>query len=1066
MNYIADLHIHSLFSRATSKASNLAGLFAWALVKGIQVVGTGDFTHPGWFARLKDELVPAEPGFFRLKDEDVPPALPRIQAAPRPVRFVLTAEISSIYKRGGKVRKVHNVLFAPDFAAVARINRKLAAIGNIESDGRPILGLDSRDLLEIVLEESPDGFLVPAHIWTPWFALFGSKSGFDVIEDCFGDLTGHIFALETGLSSDPAMNRLVSALDRYTLISNSDCHSPGKLGREANMFATGFNYFAMRDAIKNPALGFTGTIEFYPEEGKYHLDGHRKCGVCLEPLESSRLNDICPVCGRPLTIGVSHRIFALADRREPLYPPGSPLVHSLTPLPEILGEIAGRGPNTKTVLEEYARIISRFGSEFDLLLNTPLEEISRVSAVLGEAVKRIRENKVIKTPGFDGEFGVIRVFEPGEVDSYRGRLSLFGGKRPPAKKKKEISPPLTNSFAVQAAPPAAKPEIFELNREQLDAVNSRAKRIIVAAGPGTGKTFTMVARLGALLKREMTSPDKICAITFTNRAAEEIGLRLARECGNASQEMFIGTFHGFCLHWLRRTGNEKLIAGEESREVMLKQLFPDLRKKELGRLQKQITEYFLSGAGPGHPRIAAYLAELESDNRLDLDGIIPEFNTRLDSDHDFFSQVSRGIDYLFVDEFQDVNRGQYELVERLAPHCSIFVIGDPDQAIYGFRGSDLEFFFKFRAERHTAALTLDRNYRSAPVILEAAGAVIDNNTKNSGITLRPQLGKKGRISYYEAASPRAEAEYIVKTIEQAMGGISSFSINSGRGGVESRSFADFAVLYRLALQAAPLAETLGRRGIPFQMVGSTPFFMEADVRALYYWLQLAAGRAGAGELLKLLKELPGFGQVSIDKLERSLSLNPVNLWTEAEGAALPSRAAGVLAALKREIGRFTAQAKGDVVLALEKSMTWLKIDPQTANAGRFLELAGIFPTIDDLALHLHKNKKDAIYDERAEAVTLMTMHGAKGLEFPVVFVAGLEEGIIPHLAFAEANLEEERRLFYVAMTRAGERLALSSGRRGCPSRFLAEIPEDCLSRGRQKPRDVPPKIKSRQLKLF
>ncbi len=416
MDYVADLHVHSPFSRATSRAGDLAGLFAWARVKGIQVVGTGDFTHPGWFARLKEQLVAAEPGFFRLKNENVAPALSLITPVPGPVRFVLTAEISSIYKRGGRVRKVHNLLFAPDFDSVARINRRLAAIGNIESDGRPILGLDSRDLLEIMLQQCPDGFLVPAHIWTPWFALFGSKSGFDAIEDCFGDLTPHIFALETGLSSDPAMNRLVSALDRFTLISNSDCHSPARLGREANLFTAGFDYFAMREAIKKPETGFAATIEFYPEEGKYHLDGHRKCGVCLEPLESSILHDLCPVCGRPLTIGVSHRISDLADRREPVYPPGSPQVYHLIPLPEILAEIAGRGPGSKTVLREYVRVISRFGSEFELLLNTPLEEITGMSPVLGEAVKRIRENRVIKSPGCDGEFGVIRVFAPGEIN--------------------------------------------------------------------------------------------------------------------------------------------------------------------------------------------------------------------------------------------------------------------------------------------------------------------------------------------------------------------------------------------------------------------------------------------------------------------------------------------------------------------------------------------------------------------------------------------------------------------------------------------------------------------------
>jgi uncharacterized protein (TIGR00375 family) len=1063
MNYIADLHIHSLFSRATSKASNLAGLFAWALVKGIDVVGTGDFTHPGWFSQLKEQLVPAEPGFFRLKDENVAPALPGITPAPRSVRFVLTAEISSIYKRGGQVRKIHNILFAPDLESVARINRRLAAIGNIESDGRPILGLDSRDLLEILLEECPEGFLVPAHIWTPWFALFGSKSGFDVIEDCFGDLTEHIFALETGLSSDPDMNRLVSALDRFSLISNSDCHSPGKLGREANMFSTDFNYFAMREAIKKTGRGFTGTIEFYPEEGKYHLDGHRKCGVCLEPLESSRLNDICPVCGRPLTIGVSHRIFALADRREPVYPPEAPLVYSLIPLPEVLGEIAGYGPGSKTVLREYARVISRFGSEFDLLLNTPVVEIKQMSTVLAEAVKRIREKEVIKKPGFDGEFGVIHVFEPGEVASFSGQLSLFAGKKPRTRKKKIKSPELKTISARPAAlVQSVKPE---LNREQQAAVDSPARRIIVTAGPGTGKTFTMVARLGNLLRREAVSPDKICAITFTNRAAEEIRLRLSRECGAGVESMFIGTFHAFCLYWLRQQIDDLVVIGAESREVVLKQLFPELKKKELRQAQKRISQYFLDGDETDNYLLPAYLAELARHKYLDLDAVIPEFNSRLNADPDFFKQISGGIDYLFVDEFQDVNRSQYELVEMLATKCSVFVIGDPDQAIYGFRGSDLSFFFKFSSDPATKCLNLSDNYRSASLILRAAGAVIKNNKTNSGLKLRPRLTGSGSISYYQALSPRAEAEYIVKSIEQAMGGISSFSLNSGRGGEKARSFADFAILYRLSRQAAPLAEALNRRGIPLQMVGSLPFFMENDVRPLYYWLQLAGGRAGAGEFLNLLSALPGFGQASIDKVEKVLSLAAVDLWEQAATAALPSRAGAVLAALCREIGCFADLAGKNLADALKKAINWLGIDIEAANTRRFLELAGIFKGVDDLARHLQKNKDAAVYDKRAEAVTLMTLHGAKGLEFPVVFIAGLEEGIIPHLAFAEANIAEERRLFYVGMTRAEEMLVLSSTRRGRTSRFLAEIPAECLVSSRQESKPAQ-KVKARQLKLF
>jgi DNA helicase II / ATP-dependent DNA helicase PcrA len=425
MDYIADLHIHSPFSRATSKGSTLAGLAAWARVKGIQVVGSGDFTHPGWFKQLREELVPAEPGLFRLKDEaDIPSPLPGVTPSTGPLRFLLSAEVSSIYKRHGRTRKVHNLLYAPDLDSAGRINTRLAAIGNIASDGRPILGLDSRDLLEIFLEEAPEGFLVPAHIWTPWFSLFGSRSGFDSIEECFGDLASHVFALETGLSSDPEMNRRISGLDGLALISNSDCHSPAKLGREANLFSTGLDFFSMRDAIRgNNRETFPGTIEFFPEEGKYHADGHRACNLSLDPHETRRLGMRCPVCEKPLTVGVLYRVMELADRAEPVYGEGAPGFFSLIPLAEILGEIAGVGPASKEVMRRYALAIGRFGSEFNLLLHASLEEISQFSPLLGEAVGRVRGGRVIRTPGYDGEYGVIRVFGEGEL----ARLSMEMG---------------------------------------------------------------------------------------------------------------------------------------------------------------------------------------------------------------------------------------------------------------------------------------------------------------------------------------------------------------------------------------------------------------------------------------------------------------------------------------------------------------------------------------------------------------------------------------------------------------------------------------------------------------
>lgn len=417
MNYIADLHIHSPFSRATSKKSTLEGLYAWAKIKGIQVVGTGDFTHPKWFQRIREDLTPGEDGFFRLKDEDVPSPLDIDLTRDDPVRFVLSAEVSCIYKKHGKTRKIHTILLVPDLESASNISKKLAGIGNIQADGRPVLGLDARNLLEILLECCPDGMMIPAHVWTPWFSLFGSKSGFDSIEECFEDLSGYIFALETGLSADPAMIRRISALDRYTLTSNSDCHSPSNLGREANLFNTDFSFSGMKKALQSPETGgFKGTIEFFPEEGKYHWDGHRKCAVSMDPQKKSEHTTVCPACGKPLTLGVMHRILDLADRTEPVYTAHDPGFISLVSLADLLAEITGVGPKSKTVMNRYRKLIRRFGSEFRLLLETsPADLEKQDSDLLAEAVRRLRNNEVEKTPGFDGQYGSIRIFEKGEA---------------------------------------------------------------------------------------------------------------------------------------------------------------------------------------------------------------------------------------------------------------------------------------------------------------------------------------------------------------------------------------------------------------------------------------------------------------------------------------------------------------------------------------------------------------------------------------------------------------------------------------------------------------------------
>ncbi|MEI8243422.1 MAG: endonuclease Q family protein [bacterium] len=410
---LADLHIHSRFSRATSRNCTLEGLHHWAQLKGVTVAGTGDFTHPGWLSELSTKLVPAAPGLYQLRPEAAAAADADVPDACRaPVRFMLTGEISSIYKRAGRVRKVHSLVLAPDLETVAKINGRLGAIGNLRSDGRPILGLDPRNLLEILLEASPACALIPAHIWTPWFAMLGSRSGFDSLAECFGDLAPHIFAVETGLSSDPPMNRRVRSLDAVALVSNSDLHSPANLGRNASVFLGAPDYFSMLDGLrrKDPAV-CGGTIDLFPEEGKYHLDGHRACGVVCTPEESRRLGNNCPKCGQPLTLGVLHRVLALADRPEGERPPGALPCRHIIPLCELLGELLQAGAGSKKVQAAYRKLLAACGPELDILLRVPPEQLDAHGPPrIGEAIRRLRAEKVFRRGGYDGEFGVVTVF--------------------------------------------------------------------------------------------------------------------------------------------------------------------------------------------------------------------------------------------------------------------------------------------------------------------------------------------------------------------------------------------------------------------------------------------------------------------------------------------------------------------------------------------------------------------------------------------------------------------------------------------------------------------------------
>ncbi len=415
MKFIADFHVHSHYSRATSKDMCPEGIWKWAQLKGVQVIGTGDFTHPKWFKELNKKLEPGGEGLFALRKEHQTGDVPLSCSVD--VRFILSAEISCIYSKNGKTRKIHSVILAPDFAGAARINLGLSRIGNLHSDGRPILGLDAKELLKIVLDASPDAMLIPAHVWTPHFSVLGSASGFDTMEECFEELTPHIHAIETGLSSDPLMNWRLSALDRLTLVSNSDAHSAAKIGREANIIDTDLSYPSIIEAIKT-RKGFLGTIEFFPEEGKYHYDGHRDCGVSFTPKETIHHGYLCPVCGRKVTVGVMHRVEKLADRDHGFRLEGAPFFTSIIPLPEIIAEGLKCGVNTKKVESLYFPLLAKLGSEFTILLESPLDDIERAGTpLIREAVSRIRTGNVHIAPGYDGEFGKIRIF--GDVERKR-----------------------------------------------------------------------------------------------------------------------------------------------------------------------------------------------------------------------------------------------------------------------------------------------------------------------------------------------------------------------------------------------------------------------------------------------------------------------------------------------------------------------------------------------------------------------------------------------------------------------------------------------------------------------
>lgn len=1065
MKFVADFHIHSHYSRATSSELTFEHLHKWAQLKGVHVVGSGDLTHPGWLKEMREKLEPAEEGLFRLRDDLARAMRPEVFAAcQQSVRFILSGEISSIYKKHDKTRKNHNVVFLPSFEAVEKFQNALEKIGNIRSDGRPILGLDARDLLEIVLETDPQAYLIPAHIWTPWFSLFGSKSGFDSIEACFEDLTPHIFALETGLSSDPPMNWRLSALDRYTLVSNSDAHSPQKLAREANLFKTELTYPAIFEALKRRNQEtFLGTIEFFPEEGKYHYDGHRKCNICWDPDTTHKHNGICPVCGKKVTVGVMHRVAALADREEGATPDGAAPFYSLIPLPEILAEAYNVGSTSKRVQQNYAYLLTQLGSEVSILQETPLEEIERIGgSLLAEGIRRMRTGTVKADAGYDGEYGKIKLFDAQERKSFTSQMRFFpglpqkSGQKPKKSKLLTVAEPsaliLENNpqpvelrnietpavSRVNETPEDRPPLLSGLNPQQQAAALCTETSLIIAAGPGTGKTRTVTHRIAYLISEKGVLPENILAITFTNKAAEEMVNRLIGLMGDRLvNRMIIKTFHAFCAMILREQAEQIgldphfAICSESDRHALLKSVLPALKDQEITQYLEQISaaknqlltpDMLPNGDFPDFIRYYhQYEMALKTYRMVDFDDLIFLAVQFFEAQPEVLRAYQQRFQWITVDEYQDVNCAQYRLLKLLkTPDVNLCVIGDSDQAIYAFRGADRAYFLQFQQDFPDAKiLYLNQNYRSTQPIVAASRQVILKSPESAALELWSEVVSKAKLDIYHAPTYKAEAEYVVHEIEKMVGGTTYFSLDSGR--VESYaegtySFGDFAVLYRLGAQSQPLFEAFQRSGIPYQIVGQTSLYEYKDIQkilaclwALYapdarFYLQFFARQSGEIELF-------------LNELRQSLNTQPITQLIE-------------------RIHRVIATDDFDEKRAERLKRFIATAIPFANNVQQFLEM-----TV------LHKETDD--YDPRADRVALMTLHASKGLEFPVVFIVGCEETLIPYQREGKAyDLEEERRLFYVGMTRAQQKLILTHAHKrflfgqrmqNSPSRFLQDI---------------------------
>jgi superfamily I DNA/RNA helicase len=873
------------------------------------------------------------------------------------------------------------------------------------------------------------------------------------------------------------MNWRVSSLDRYQLVSNSDAHSPPMLGREATTFDTSLDYFAILHALKS-GEGLAGTVEFFPEEGKYHLDGHRACGIRTEPADTRALDGRCPVCAKPLTVGVLHRVEALADEAAGRRPAARPGYRSLIQLPEIVGEILRVGAGAKSVSRQVAGLVERVGPELAILDSVPLDEVAAVgSPLLVEALRRLREGRVVRQAGYDGVYGEIRLFRPEEVKGPGGTQTLFRAPgRHSAVDRARRTPSLAREagrapFADQphdAASPRRPPEHpspapVAHDPEQRAAVAAAGSALLVVAGPGTGKTRLLTHLIAQRITDEGVAPERCLAVTFTRRACAELRERLAPLVPGGGERVHVTTFGGLGLQLVRehasRLGRDpevKVLDDPGRVRLVLELVGGSLRSahraaEQIAERKRQRARLALEGsrwpAPPEDDLLVRYDADLAARGLVDLDDLSALPVQLLVSEPGVAEQYRDRWQLVCIDEYQDLDVLQYGLVRLIAgrsqpppgraarptgpdPGPHVCAIGDPDQAIYGFRGGDVRHFLRFTEDFPDAVVKeLSRNYRSTPTIVNAALQVVAPSTLAAGRRLEAvDATEDGPIVFHRARDERDEALFVADTIERMLGGGSFATLDRGAADGSDRprlSFADFAVLYRTGSQAEVAAEALARRGFPCRVRSHERLADQAGVQTVLGALRELADDGGGHPVSRLIEE-------AVRRAAQRCADSPDALAAAAE----------LLTPLAADCG-------GDV----ERFFTEVALG------------AGI----------------DA-WDRRADLISLLTLHAAKGLEFPVVFIIGCDDGLLPFRragsparatdtgdppfdalpanaggitaegiaagGIAAEDEDEERRLLFVGMTRASRRLVLTSTRsrtrwgqvqRCTPSPFLADI---------------------------